>query len=369
VRAWQINLEQHLGGGEFYTAFLTRALARHGVPTTLVAHERARFWSGLDLALDTEILRVSRAEDLLPRLPPERCWLLAHGQLPVCLSTDARHLRSAIAHMPPQGRDPRAYERHDLVVPVSAWVLEGLRAQNAPAWQEPLYGVAEGRGSADGELRAEEVYDFDRRKLRDRLLGWIYPAWFAMRGAKSYRKRPGLTLGIVSRLTPIKQFPRQFEILAPLLARHPEVNLEVFGAGGFASIRDLRHALRPLGGRARFWGHQENVAAVYAGLDYLMTGLPEKEALGLNVIEAQHCGLPVLAVAAPPFTETVLEGETGYLYRDPRLDGGADFTRLLDSLLAGKERPDPRRAREHLARFSFDAFSERVGRLVQAVRG
>lgn len=368
MRAWQINLQPDFGGGEVYTAFLTRALARHGVPTTLAVDERARFWSGLALAPETEILRVARAEDLLPHLPRERSWLLAHGPLPACLSADARHLRSAVAHMPPQGRDPRAYERHDLVVPVSAWVLEGLRSLNVPAWQEPLYGVAEARGSSEAELRAGPVYDFDRRKLRDRLLASIYPAWRAMRGAESYRKRPGLTLGIVSRLTPIKQFPRLFEILAPLLAQRPGVNLEVFGAGGYASVRDLRRALRPLGGRVRFWGYQENVAAAYAGLDYLMTGLPEKEALGLNVIEAQHCGLPVLAVAAPPFTETVMDGETGYLYRDPRQDGGADFMRLLAALLAGKARPDPRRARAHLERFSFDAFSDRVGRLLQAVR-
>jgi len=369
MRAWQINLQPHFGGGEVYTAFLTRALARQGVPSTLVVDERARFWSGLALAPETEILRVARAEDLLARLPRERSWLLAHGELPDCLSADARHMRSAIAHMPPQGRDPHAYTRHDLVVPVSAWVLEGLRAVKAPAWDEPLYGVAEARGSPAAKSCAAHVYEFDRRKLRDQLLAWTYPAWFAMRGAETYRKRAGLTLGIVSRLTPIKQFPRQFEILAPLLARHPEVNLEVFGAGGYASVRDLRRALRPMSASVRFWGHQENVAAAYAGLDYLMTGLPEKEALGLNVIEAQQCGLPVLAVAAPPFTETVLEGVTGFFYRDPREDGGADFTRLLDSLLAGKARPDPRRAREHLARFSFDAFSERVGRLVKAVRG
>ena len=367
MRAWQINLQSQLGGGEVYTAFLTRALARHGVPTTLVVDARARFWSRLALAPDTEILRVARAEDLLPRLPPERSWLLAHGPLPACLTADTRHLRTALAHMPPQGRDPLAYERHDLVVPVSAWVLEGLRALNAPVWQTPLYGVAEARGSFGGELRAGRVYDFDRRKLRDRLLGSIYPAWCALRGAESYRKRPGLTLGIVSRLTPIKQFPRQFEILAPLLAQRAGVNLEIFGAGGFASIRDLKRALRPLGRRVRFWGYQENVAVVYAGLDWLLTGLPEKEALGLNVIEAQHGGLPVLAVAAPPFTETVLDGETGYLYRDPRQDGGADFMRVLDALLAGKARPDPRRAREHLERFSFDAFSGRVGGLLKSV--
>jgi len=95
--------------------------------------------------------------------------------------------------------------------------------------------------------------------------------------------------------------------------------------------------------------------------------LPEKEALGLNVIEAQACGLPVLAVRAAPFTETMLEGETGWLYADPRGDGGADFARLLDELRAGRPRPDPRRATAHLQRFSFDALSERVKRLLPEI--
>src|SRR5204862_3675251 len=143
----------------------------------------------------------------------------------------APHLRTAIAHMPPQGRDPRAFERHDLVFAVSAWVLEGLRAAGANAWDEPLYGVAEPRGEAQARLHARSPYDFDRRKLRDRALGALAPILFSLRGAPEYRKRPGVTLGIVSRLTPIKQFPEQFAVLAPLLAQRPLVNLEIFGAG------------------------------------------------------------------------------------------------------------------------------------------
>lgn len=368
MRAWQINLQAHLGGGEVFTAFLTRALRQLGVATTLFVHRAAPYWGRLALAPGTEVVPVSDAREIVPRLPRERAWLLAHGPLPAELSAEARHLRTAFAHMPPQARDRHAFDRHDLVLPISAWVLEGLRAIQAPAWQEPLYGVAEARGSAAEEVRAGPVYDFDRRKLRDRTLGWAYPLWRSLRGSERYHRRPGLTLGIVSRLTPIKQFPRQFAILAPLLAGRPGVNLELFGAGGFASVRDLRRAVHPLGERARFWGHQDNVAAVYAKLDYLMTGLPEKEALGLNVIEAQSCGLLVLAVAAAPFTETVLDGVTGHLYRDPRQDGGADFMRLIDAVLAGQPRPDPRLAREHLERFSFVAFTARIERLLQAIR-
>lgn len=366
MRVWQINLQAHLGGGEVFTASLSRALARLDVPTTLFVRHEARYWPSLSLPSSTEIVPVADAREIVSRLPRERAWLLGHGPLPADLIADARHLRTAVAHMPPQGRDPRAFERHDLVLPVSGWVLEGLRSIGAPAWEEPLYGVAEPRGAAGEEVRAGSRYDFDRRKLRDRLLEWIDP--FAFHSSEPYGKRPGLTLGIVSRLTPIKQFPAQFAILAPLIAARAGVNLEIFGAGGYASVRDFRRALRPLGERARFWGHQANVAAVYAGLDYLMTGLPEKEALGLNVIEAQACGLPALAVEAPPFTETMIEGETGYLYRDPREDGGADFCRLLDELLAGRPRPDPRRAHAHLERFSFEAFTARVARLLPETR-
>jgi glycosyltransferase involved in cell wall biosynthesis len=174
-------------------------------------------------------------------------------------------------------------------------------------------------------------------------------------------------LGIVSRLTPIKQFPSMFDILAPVIARFPQVSLEIFGSGGYASVRDLRASLAPILKQVRFWGYQPNVAAVYPQLDYVLSGLPEKEALGLNLIEAQYCGTPVLAVRAPPFTETVIEGQTGFFFTDPRQDGGAYFAQLLERLLAGAVRPDPRQATVHLDRFSVAVFRERVARALDAV--
>ena len=181
-----------------------------------------------------------------------------------------------------------------------------------------------------------------------------------------FKKRPGVTLGIVSRLTPIKQFSLMFGILAPEIARYPGVNLEIFGSGGYASVRDLRASLAPVLKQVRFWGHQPNVATVYPQLDFVLSGLPEKEALGLNLIEAQYCGTPVLAVRAPPFTETVIEPETGFFFTDPRQDGGESFARLLERLLAGAARPDPRQATAHLERFSVAAFRERVARALAA---
>jgi glycosyltransferase involved in cell wall biosynthesis len=110
----------------------------------------------------------------------------------------------------------------------------------------------------------------------------------------------------------------------------------------------------------RFWGYQENVESVYPQIDYLMTGLPEKEALGLNVLESQSLGTPVLAPHRPPFTETVLDEKSGFFYRDPREDGGCDFGDLLAALVAGRARPDPRTASGHLEKFSYEAMVSRT---------
>jgi glycosyltransferase involved in cell wall biosynthesis len=365
----QINLQPQFGGGEVYTAFLCRALDRLGVPTRLFAHPDATFWEQIGLPESTRIERAASSREVLAALPGGAQWLLGHGPLDRSLLTrrNPRGLLTAIAHMPLQGRNPRSFDGHDMVFPVSGWVRDGLIAAGVPAWEAPLYGVSElleRTPATDRPILRHTRYDWDRRKVRDRLLGMLQPLAAPLARNVVFSKRPGLTLGIVSRLTPIKQFPRLFSLLAPILAHHPAINIEIFGSGGYASVRDLERELRPIASRVRFWGHQDNVKHVYRQLDYLMTGLPEKEALGLNVIEAQACNLPVLAIGSPPFTETVSDHLTGFFYRDPRDDAGADFARLLDKLLSLETPLQPALATQHLARFSFDAFVERLRPIV-----
>jgi len=366
----QVNLQQGFGGGEVYTCFLGRALRELGQPFDLVVSRNARWWREHDTGAH-QIHVVSGYEDV-PSLGFSRpAWLIYHtpdgGERLGRLREQGCRLASFV-HMPLYQRRFEHFRDYDLLLPVSNYVLAGLLERGLDqAWREPLYGIAHlDRPGVGGQgIVARSRYNWDTRNVRDRVLSWLHPVWQAARPGRPYTRRAGLTLGIVSRITPIKQFPALFQSIAQALAARTQVNLEIFGSGGYASIRDTRRALAPLGGRVRWWGEQRDVRQVYPQLDYLLTGLPEKEALGLNILEAQMCGTPVLAPAAPPFTETIADGRTGYLYPDPRQDGAAGFARLLDALLDGSlPHPDPRQAPDHLARFSEAAFRDRVARLL-----
>jgi len=363
-----VNLQPIGGGGEVYTRSLTRALADAGARVTLYAHPANALWDGL-AGERIELVRLADERTLLERLPAGRSIVLT--QSPITIETVAelarRHFVAGFAHMPMIDRSAEIFNVYHYAITVSRYCVELLRAAGVRnVHPEPVYGIADlARGTAP--VVARSPYLWDRNKFRDVLLGALAPLAERFQARAEFAKRPGLALGIVSLIAPIKQFPQLFSILAPRIAQHPAARLEIFGAGGYAQVRDLKRALFPLGDRARFWGFQQNVAAIYPQLDYLMTGLPEKEALGQNALEAQAAGTPVLAPDAPPFTETVIDGTSGFLYRDPREDGGADFGRQLDAIVAGRPRPDPRLAKEHLAAFSYPALVERARRLLVAI--
>ncbi|HZQ74413.1 MAG TPA: glycosyltransferase [Burkholderiales bacterium] len=366
----EINLQRIAGGGEVYTRAFSRALADAGAKVTLYVRRDNAFWNGLD-GPSLSLCRLRGAQDLVDALPAERAVVLTQGPIErgVLKRIAARHWLASFAHMPIQGgRGVDEFRDCRLVLTVSRYCIGLLRdAGIGQVYGEPMYGVADAaRGDPRAAVEATSCYLWDHRKVRDRLLGLLEPLTKPLRPRRRFEKRSGLTLGIVSLLMPIKQFPLLFRYLGPILARH-DANVEIFGAGGYAQVRDLKRAIEPIAARTRFWGLQRDVAAVYPKIDYLLTGLPEKEALGLNVLESQACGTPVLAPRAPPFTETLIDGTSGFLYADPRSDGGEDFERVLAKIIAAPERPNPLLAAQHLSQFTYAALVARTARLLREI--
>ena len=366
----QINLSPTLGGAEVFTAFMGRALAARGWPTRTIVDAETNFWSDLDTG-GAGPVRVGDAAAAAANVAPGEIALV-HSPLPApaLQALRARGPMLGVVHQILYDASRPAYFDHaDLLFGVSRHVLATLRKSGLTnVHPDPLFAIGEVRRQhAQATAVRGPLCEWDARKLRDRVLALGEQAGGRFTRRPSYARRTGLTLGIVSRLAPAKQFPALFDIVAPIIAAQRHVNLEVFGvAVGYKSLREFREALRPLGTRVRMWGYQRDVAAAYRGIDYLMTGLPEREALGLNVIEAGLCGTPVLAVDAPPFTETVRDGVTGFLYTDPRKDQGRHFAGLLSEIAAGTRKPDMAGAPAHLAMFSFEHFADRADLAMQA---
>ncbi|MDO6543156.1 glycosyltransferase family 4 protein [Photobacterium sanguinicancri] len=368
---FQLNLQQHFGGGEVYTHFLCQGLDALNIGYTLLTHPKADYWHKLSFG-NTKIQPITPDLDgVITALGDVPAVLLTHGGIDKKWRKQLKgkgHRLIAIAHMPLYGRDPSSYDGYDGVIGVSRYVIESLKdAKVENIYPEPWYGVASlsRHIEEDAPILQASCYDWDLRKGRDRILSWLEPVYEQFRPKVQWQKQDGLSIGIVSRITPIKQFPLMFEHIAQALSEVPNLNIEIFGSGGYASVRDLRKALGPLGDRVRFWGFQKNVEGIYSQLDFLIAGLPEKEALGLNVIEAQHCNLPVLAVKASPFVETVVDGKTGFLFEDPRNDNGADLKAILTDIQNGlRPMPQPQQHKAHLDEFSLPVFTQRVEKAV-----
>jgi glycosyltransferase involved in cell wall biosynthesis len=367
---YQLNLSPSLGGAEVFTAFFSRALSALGWPTTIIAAGHADYWSRLDIG-DGQVIRAASENEIIS-LIPAGATLVVHSSAPESLvrTLSNRTTLVALAHQALYNDKQPSYYRHaKLLVPVSRYVIETLRSKNyTQIFPLPLYGIGNIKESQSNRIQRGTLIDWDRRKFRDRLLSKLeHLSPFAQKHTV-YAKRPGLTLGIVSRLAEAKQFPALFTHISERIRARPNVWLEVFGSAvGYRAFRDFRDAVAPIRERVRFWGMQTDVAAAYKNIDYLLTGLPERESFGLNVIEAQMCGTPVLAPKSLPFTETVIDNIGGYLYSDPRTDDGLDFARVLDMILKSDSRPDPRRDSEHLKQFEFPVFCHRVEQLMSFI--
>ncbi|MEO8344863.1 MAG: glycosyltransferase [Betaproteobacteria bacterium] len=366
----QINLAPTLGGAEVYTAFMSRALSSRGWPTRAIVSARAHFWRDLDFG-GVERVGVSDGMAAAALLAPGEIALI-HGSLPlpVLKMLRGRGPILGIAHQAIYDTTRPAYFHHaDLLYGVSQHVLATLRGNGvANIYDQPLFGIGDvHRLHAETTPVRGPLCEWDERKFFEKLIAAGQRALASRRPATRYAKRPGVTLGIVSRIAKAKQFPTLFDVIAPLIHAQPRVNVEIFGvAVGGKQLRELRQSVRPLGSRVRFWGHQRDVVPAYRGIDYLLLGLPDREALGLNVIESCLCSTPVLAIDSPPFTETMRDGVTGYLYVDPRRDGGRHFAQVLAEIADGTRKPEMASASAHLEQFSFDHFANRVDSAMHA---
>ncbi len=103
----------------------------------------------------------------------------------------------------------------------------------------------------------------------------------------------------------------------------------------------------------------ETLRELYRGCRCLI--FPGEEDFGLAPVEAQACGRPVVAYARGGAVESVVDGETGVLFRPQTEEALAAALARADAIAW-----DGHRIRRHAERFSESAFREALTRAIEA---
>lgn len=209
-----------------------------------------------------------------------------------------------------------------------------------------------------------------RRANAHALLGCVDLARFAPRDAAAraaLRSELGLAreaplVGVVARIQPHRRFDLVLDVAARLRERAPGARLAIVGRGTHAErLVDRPVAERGLGDVVVRLGYREHdYAAVLAAFDALLYLVPGSDGGCRSVLEAQACGVPVVASRRGALPELLVDGETGAC-----VDEDAD---ALASVLARFALDDSGKARAAARAHAERAFHpERVARELEAI--
>lgn len=177
-----------------------------------------------------------------------------------------------------------------------------------------------------------------------------------------------LVAGVVAQLIPRKGHRYLLAALPALLARHPRLQVLIFGQGPLEAELRAEVEAAGLAGAVRFTGFRHDLPRWLGGLDMLIHPA-DMEGLGVSLLQASAAAVPIVTSRAGGLPEAVQDGVTGILCPP------GDVTALAAAIdrLAGDAALRARfgaagRARI-LAEFSIDAMVDGNLRIYRQVLG
>ena len=174
------------------------------------------------------------------------------------------------------------------------------------------------------------------------------------------RSEAAFTLGVVSRLEPIKGMDLVVPAFAEVLKHYPDTQLLVVGDGTLRASMEEQAAQLGCADRVCFVGRQpqEELSQWYSQMDIVL--MPSRsEGFGLTAIEAMAHGCVVVASDVGGLPEVVRDGVCGLLHRTEDV---ADMAEKICSLIASPElyRSLQKNALQHVQKFSFQRYASAV---------
>jgi glycosyltransferase involved in cell wall biosynthesis len=166
----------------------------------------------------------------------------------------------------------------------------------------------------------------------------------------------------------LKRYKRVDLIIRAFAAmRHPTAQLAIAGAGDYRDSLELLARSLDLGERVTFLGfisEEQKVALLRSA--WVLAFTSPKEGWGITNLEAAACATPVVASSSPGLTESVINGETGFLVQHGDLPALVGALRRLvsDPALVASLGAN---ARAFAARFTWESAAEQTEAHLQSV--
>lgn len=173
------------------------------------------------------------------------------------------------------------------------------------------------------------------------------------------------TVVAAGRLIPVKRYERLVDAFAKVVAARPDWRLRLYGRGPRKTQLSDRVQELGLNNHVRLMGAVSPIEPEWAK-GAIAAVASDFESFGMTILEAMHCGVPVVATDCPYGPgEIIRHGENGLL---TPLDGGADA--LADALIRLIDDDEERRrlgeaAQRRVADYAPDVIAARYERLFE----
>jgi glycosyltransferase involved in cell wall biosynthesis len=131
--------------------------------------------------------------------------------------------------------------------------------------------------------------------------------------ARAFRSHSGPVVGMVARLSRIKDQATLIRAWRTVVEEFPEARLWIVGEG--ETKDDLETIARHEGviGSVVFWGKRSDIPELLGSFDVYVFSTTRDEGFGVAIVEAMAAGIPVVASDVPACREVLEDGEFGTL--------------------------------------------------------
>ncbi len=303
MKVVHIETGRHVYGGAQQVLYLVEALTRMGVDNLLVctrnsdvarsAREQNLNIQELEMGGDLDLMFVRRLMSVLKRERPDIVHLHSRRGADVLGGIAARlcglpTILSRRVDNPERGPIGLKYRLFDRVITISRAISLVLLDAGIP--REKIVCV---HSAADRRLFRPEC---DRQ-------------WFDV----AFGTQPGdKVIGVLAQFIERKGHRYLIEALPSIMEQHPEVRVIFFGRGPLQDSLEVLVRDRQLENTIQFAGFREDIARVLPCLSMLVHPVTA-EGLGVALLQAASCGVPVVASNVGGVPEIVIDNETGLL--------------------------------------------------------